>query len=302
MCQGIDPDADSDEEQSPMIAVVGAEGFIGSHFSQYLQKVEVEHLRVTRSKPLIDVDGALAPDFRTNSAQTIYWLASSSVPAVVEQRPSIIQFEVDYFRKCLTELRRYQPETRIVLLSSASVIYASDTKPCVENITLAPFNQYGHLKVSLENALESSELDYMILRVTNAYGPGQRSGRGQGVIAEWLESAREHRPLLLFGNENSTRDYVHITDVVRAMTLLLSHWSPSEVVNIGSGESISLRNLLVHVESVVGRNLLVESRDSRVVDRAFSAVDISKAISRLSWVPQVGLREGIQSWWELINS
>ena len=285
-----------------MIAIVGAEGFIGSHFSQYLQKLDVEHLRVTRSKPLIDVDGALAPDFRTNSAQTIYWLASSSVPAVVEQRPSIIQFEVDYFRKCLTELRRYQPESRIVLLSSASVVYASDTKPCVEDTPLVPFNQYGHLKVSLENALESSELDYMILRVTNAYGPGQRSGRGQGVIAEWLESAREHRPLLLFGNENSTRDYVHITDVVRAMTLLLSHWSPSEVVNIGSGESISLRNLLVHVESVVGTSLLVESRDSRVVDRAFSAVDISKAISRLSWVPQVGLREGIQSWWELINS
>jgi len=74
------------------------------------------------------------------------------------------------------------------------------------------------------------------------------------------------------------------------------------VVNIGSGKSISLRDLLVLVESVVGRNLLVESRDSRVVDRAFSAVDIAKAISRLSWVPQVGLRQGIQSWWELIDS
>lgn len=285
-----------------MIAIIGAEGFIGSHFSRYLQKVEVEHLRVTRSNPLIDVDGALAPDFRTNSAQTIYWLASSSVPADVEQRPSIIHLEVEYFRKCLTELRRYQPESRIVLLSSASVVYASDTKPCVEDTPLAPFNQYGNLKVSLENVLESSELDYMILRVTNAYGPGQRSGRGQGVIAEWLGSARENRPLLLFGDENSTRDYVHITDVTRAMTLLLTNWLPNEVVNIGSGKSISLRDLLVLVESVVGRNLIVESRDSRVVDRAFSAVDIAKAISRLSWVPQVGLHEGIQSWWELINS
>jgi len=172
----------------------------------------------------------------------------------------------------------------------------------VEDTPLAPFNQYGNLKVSLENVLESSELDYMILRVSNAYGPGQRSGRGQGVIAEWLGSARENRPLLLFGDENSTRDYVHITDVTRAMTLLLTNWLPNEVVNIGSGKSISLRDLLVLVENVVGRNLLVESRDSRVVDRAFSAVDIAKAISRLRWVPQVGLRQGIQSWWELINS
>lgn len=81
-----------------------------------------------------------------------------------------------------------------MLLSSASVVYASDTKPRVEDTPLALSDQYGRLKVSLENVPESSELDYGILRVTNAYGPEQRSGRGQGVTAEWLGSARENRP------------------------------------------------------------------------------------------------------------
>lgn len=286
----------------PLIAVVGAQGFIGSHFSQYLSELNVEHLRVTRSKPLIDIDGVLGSDFRSREVRTFFWLASSSVPAAVEQDPSLTQFEVEYFRTCLNELRRYQPASRIVLLSSASVVYASDTKPCVEGASLAPFNQYGHLKLALENVLANSELDYMILRVTNAYGPGQRRGRGQGVLAEWLGAAHEQSPLLLFGDQETSRDYVHVTDVARAMNLVLAHWLPREVVNIGSGDSISLQNLLILVKSVVKKNILVEFRDSRVVDRTFIAVSIAKATSRLSWAPQVGLHQGIQSWWEVISS
>lgn len=302
MCLNIEPHTDSDVKHVPSIAIVGAEGFIGSRFSQYLRELQIDHLQVTRRRPLIDIDGELAQEFRTSPIQTFYWLASSSVPAAVEQDPSLIRREVEYLRKCLKELHRYQPASRIVLLSSASVVYASDTKPCAEDASLAPFNQYGHLKVALENVLRSNELDYMILRVTNAYGPGQRRGRGQGVIAEWLGAAQEQSPLLLFGDENTSRDYVHITDVVRAMTLTLSHWLSKEVVNIGSGKSISLRSLLEHVKSVVGEDLLVDCRDSRVVDQTFVAISIAKATSHLGWSPQVDLHEGIQSWWEMINS
>ena len=293
--------ADNEVKSDSLIAIVGAGGFIGDHFSRNLEALQVKHLRVTRSKPLLDVSGNLSLEFQKIQISTLYWLASSSVPAAVEQDPTVIHREVAYFVHFLKELRRYQPGLRVVLLSSASVVYAADTQPCLEDAELKPFNQYGHLKAALEDALKSSALDYMILRVTNAYGPGQKLGRGQGVIAEWLGAAREHNPMVIFGDEDTLRDYIHVSDVVRAMSLVESRWLSREVVNIGSGESISLGNLLGIVKSVVGEDIIVERRESRAVDRPSVSVSIAKATTRLGWAPQVDLRKGIQSWWELMN-
>jgi UDP-glucose 4-epimerase len=292
----------SDLRATSTNVIVGANGFIGSHFSHFLDALHAAHLRVTRSKPLLDVAGNLSLEVQTIQVKTLYWLASSSVPATVEQDPTLIHREVSYFVHCLKELRRYQPELRVVLVSSASVVYAADTQPCLEDAELKPFNQYGHLKAALEDALKSSALDYMILRVTNAYGPGQKYGRGQGVIAEWLRAAREQKPMIIFGGENTSRDYVHVTDVVRAMSLVESRWLSREVVNIGSGESVSLGNLLEIVKSIVGENIVIEHRESRAVDRPSVAISIAKATTRLGWAPQVDLRKGIQSWWELMNA
>lgn len=285
-----------------LIAIVGASGFIGNHFAQNLAALSVKHVRVTRSKPLLDVSGNLDLRFRKIQMDTLYWLASSSVPTVVEQNPTIIRQEVAYFLRCLEELRRFQPAARVVLLSSASVVYTATTQPSREDAELKPFNQYGHLKAALEDALKSSALDYMILRVTNAYGPGQKRGRGQGVIAEWLGAAREQTPIVFFGSEDTLRDYVHVFDVVRAMSIVGSRWLSREVVNIGSGESISLRDLLAIVKSVVGKDVAVERRESRVVDRASVVVSIAKARTHLGWTPEVDLRTGIQSWWESMHS
>jgi UDP-glucose 4-epimerase len=73
-------------------------------------------------------------------------------------------------------------------------------------------------------------------------------------------------------------------------------------VNIGSGESVSLGNLLEIVKSIVGENIVIEHRESRAVDRPSVAISIAKATTRLGWAPQVDLRKGIQSWWELMNA
>lgn len=283
---------------SDAVLVVGGDGFIGSRFINVLRHHRVNYVSATRTNSLLNPQSQAISSIEVSPPSTVFWLASSAIPMAVERNPTVIDQELSEFQSALTYLVQLRQDVCVVLLSSATVVYADESGTAAEKSAVKPFNRYGLLKLELENALVSSDATHVILRVTNAYGPGQRTGRSQGVIGEWLSAAFARRPLIVNGSLATRRDYIHIDDVTRAMFAVHKAAPVNETFNIGSGVSSSLEDVLNIVRDAAGYDLVLEHRDSRSFDRRSVDISVSKAESQLGWRSQIPLRQGILNWWD----
>ena len=99
-------------------------------------------------------------------------------------------------------------------------------------------------------------LEPVILRIASAYGPGQHSRRGQGVIAAWIEAALDGVPAAAYGSLETRRDFVFVDDVAAAATAAALDAAPG-IYNVGSGTSHSL----AEVQGSSGRDRRARTRD-----------------------------------------
>jgi UDP-glucose 4-epimerase len=137
-------------------------------------------------------------------------------------------------------------------------------------------------------------LDYAILRVANPFGPGQLFRKGQGLVPALLERLQWNEPIRIIGNGSSRRDFVFIDDVVSAIVASVSKAGRiGAVLNIGSGESRSVTEVVNTIERVTGHVFQKEYVPARMTDVDNSCLDISRAKEVLDWSPKVEFEAGI---------
>lgn len=282
--------------QVSAVAVVGAEGFLGAAIVRDLSEHHQVH-SFTRAHPLVTA-GRLDQDAK--DAETIVWAASSVNPATADRNMAGSHDDSIAFEVALSVLRLEAPEARVILLSSGGTVYGPPSAPpFMESERVHPVNGYGHLKAQMERMLLSHGHPGTILRISNAYGPGQRAVQGQGVIAHWLAAIREGKPIRVFGSPSTTRDYVYIDDVVRAVAIAHETKQIPRVLNIGSGVGTPLADVLDVVLSVTGDpGMRVVFEEARAIDTRRSHLSIERARWTMRWSPVVPLREGVRRTWE----
>ncbi len=225
-------------------------------------------------------------------------LAGATVPADTVWQP-VAEVEASLlpalrFLECAQEFsgRRY------VLLSTGGALYG-DADLASEQSRLVPGSYHGAGKLALESFFgvfsQRQQGSLSILRPANVYGPGQPLRAGFGVIRTLLERAHDGGRLVVYGDGGAVRDYLYIDDMVAACVAALA--APSITCNIGSGEGVALRELIVIVERVTGRTLAVDYRPARASDVARIVLDAGLAREKLHWAPGVGLEEGIARTW-----
>ncbi|WP_066514903.1 NAD-dependent epimerase/dehydratase family protein [Curtobacterium ammoniigenes] len=195
----------------------------------------------------------------------------------------------------LDELRS-RPTIRLVFLSSGGTVYGNPrTLPVLEDHPTNPLSSYGILKLTAEKYIgmytELYGVDARVLRIANAYGPSQRTGRGQGVIGEFARAVANGEPLTIFGDGLSVRDYIYIDDVARAVTSAMRTGGP-QIMNVGTGVGTSLLQLHQLFEDVLGRSLELRALPSRGFDVASIVLD-SAALHALTGQPPTDLRTGL---------
>jgi UDP-glucose 4-epimerase len=290
------------------VAVVGARGFIGSRLADTLEIAGIPVARITRSDPMV-AGGALAAPLR--SVRTIFYAASSINPAAAERYPERVAADRAVFRELLAAVRAAGTRPAIVLTSSAGAVYDPAVDPPYrETDPTRPSTAYGRAKLDLERDLlaMSDAVRPIVLRIANAYGPGQRTGTMQGVIGHWLEAAVAGEPLRLYGDPSVSRDYVFVDDVVEAMVhayrfALETRDQGPEVFNIASGRAVSLAELLELVRGAVGRDLPAEHLPGRGFDRRDVSFDVRHGAAVLGWLPRTPLDQGLLwTWRRLVDS
>ncbi|MEE3486659.1 MAG: NAD-dependent epimerase/dehydratase family protein [Bulleidia sp.] len=181
-----------------------------------------------------------------------------------------------------------------VYFSSGGTVYGSSLRPINETHMLHPMTLYARSKAAVEETIQESGINYLILRLSNPYGGYQVSGKKQGVIPILLRKAYQEEPFSMWIDGGSVRDYFYISDLAKAISLLIQKDIQEEIVNIGSGHGTSLDEVIAMVEKVSGKKLTIhhESADVPVVESI--VLDISKLKQLTGYEPSVSMEEGIR--------
>ena len=271
--------------------LVGSAGFIGKTLSKTLIR---EGLPVVLIDSQSQLKKLMSGAGKFNPFDRVVWAASKVNPVSAELNPGLCEAEMKIFQEFLTALKSNgNQNVHFIFLSSAGCLYDGQESAFHETCLAQGTNAYGKLKREMESTLEKSGLPYSIARISNVYGPNQPIGRGQGVIAEWIDAITHGREIRVFGQLDSTRDYIYIDDVTDAI-LALSEGSLSGIYNVGSGTSHSLRDVITILTDLAREDLRVEYQASRPTDRLNFSLEISKILRESSWAPKYSLDLGIK--------
>ncbi len=288
------------------VFVTGGAGFIGSHVVRLLLdegiEVRVFDSFVTGKRERVPIGATLIEgDIRDETAldeamrgmtHVVHLAAQVSVPASVEDPAFTHDVNIVGTRNVLAVARRASIK-RLVYASSAAVYGDYPELPKTEKSSLRPQSPYATSKVANEADALASGLSTIGLRFFNVYGPGQEANHPYAsVIPRWVEAVREGRSITLYGDGKQTRDFVHVSDVARAIRLALAV-DVKGIFNIASGEEISLAELRQLIADIYPRPFETIQGLPRAGDIMRSVADISAARNILGFTPSVKFREGL---------
>jgi UDP-glucose 4-epimerase len=188
---------------------------------------------------------------------------------------------------------------RVVNTSTGGGLYGdADLLPTPEDYPIRPVAPYGQGKYAAEGYCEIYArlhgLSTMSLRYGNVYGPRQDVHGEAGVVAIFCGCALDGLRPRIFGDGRQTRDWVEVSDVVRA-NLSAAESISSGALNIGQGQETSVLDLVTALREVTGQELPPVFEPERAGEVRRSCLAVSRAADELNWRAQVDLREGLRN-------
>lgn len=247
-----------------------------------------------------DVEPAVA------GCDAVFHLVSTSLPKGSNDNPAYdVESNLVATIRMLEAARRHGIG-KVVFSSSGGTVYGVPARiPIGESHPTEPICSYGIVKLAIEKYLhlfhELHGLEYAVLRLANPYGEGQRAQASQGAVAVFLHKALRDEPIEIWGDGTVTRDYLYIGDVVSAMLGALACKGPERVFNIGSGNGLSLNELVERIGGLLGRPVRHVHRPGRQFDVPVNVLDIGRAGRHLDWWPRVPFDEGLRRTLEWIR-
>ncbi|OYX12002.1 MAG: hypothetical protein B7Z15_10730 [Rhizobiales bacterium 32-66-8] len=160
-----------------------------------------------------------------------------------------------------------------------------------------PISSYGITKLTIEKYLQLFQklhgLEYVVLRLANPFGHGQRISATQGAVAVFFGKILRGEEIEIWGDGSVVRDYIYIDDVIRALLLAADRGGQDRIFNIGSGAGRSLNDVIRSIEAATGRAAMVNYKPSRSFDVPSSVLNIERARLALDWSPRVAFEEGV---------
>lgn len=319
------------------ILVTGGAGFIGSHFVRYLLREwpdcrvvtldkltyagNLDNLRDVSDDPRHEfVRGDIADPrtvgdvFSRGLDAVVNFAAESHVDrSILDGRP-FVETNVTGTLTLLDAARRHRVPKFLQVSTDEVYGPAPPGAAFAEDSPLHPSSPYAASKAGADLLClayrKTHGTPVVITRCTNNYGPFQFPEK---FIPLTITNALEGKPIPIYGDGLQERDWLFVEDHCAALLAVLRHDDPGEVLNLGSGRTVTNLWLAQTLLGLVGApsSLLEFVRDRPAHDRRYS-LDVRAASARLSWTPQVDLEEGLadtvawyrehRRWWEAVKS
>nr|WP_245556120.1 NAD-dependent epimerase/dehydratase family protein [Actinopolyspora mortivallis] len=304
---------DDPESEAERVIVTGGAGFVGRAVVRAFADRGSPVTVVDRAEPEIreehrhlvsHVAGDLTdPDVRDaavteGSAGIVHLAAITSVLRSVDKPTETFTENVEVTQGLL-ELARQRGVPRFVLASTNAVVGDIGYGTISERLPLRPLTPYGATKAACEMLLSGYTGAYGLsaaaLRFTNIYGPGM--GHKDSFVPRLMRAALADEGVEVYGDGSQSRDFVHLDDVVRAVTAAWDrHYSGTAV--IGSGQSVSVMELIETVRATTGRRIPVTHVEAKNGEMPAVIVEIEKAGRELGYQPNVRFTDGLRTVWD----
>ena len=180
--------------------------------------------------------------------------------------------------------------SRMVFASSSSVYGVTGGPSRETDAADRPASPYAASKRAAELFCAASGLDVSACRLFTVYGPGQRPGM---AIAKFARAILAGRPVTVYGDGSSLRDYTYVDDAVAGLLAALDQAQGYAVYNIGGAQPVPLTEVLAALAEVTRRRLNVEYAPVQPGDVPLTHADTTRAREDLGWSPRVPFREGV---------
>jgi UDP-glucuronate 4-epimerase len=309
------------------ILLTGGAGFIGSHVAEALlrnhttlgivdnldefyspawKKANLESIRKIGPFDFFDQDicaidrmREIVAGFRPDAI--IHLAARAGVRPSIEQPRLYEQVNVAGTVNVL-ELCREFHVSRLIFGSSSSVYGASDRVPFSEGQSgLRPISPYAATKLTGElfcyTYAHLYKLPVMALRFFTVYGPRQRPDL---AIHKFVARMEAGKPLPIFGDGETGRDYTYVDDIVAGVLGALEYdfssteGAPFEICNLGNSHPVKLSELVGMLERATGKKAIAQREAPQQGDVPLTWAEISKAGKLLGYRPQTTLEEGLK--------
>lgn len=302
--------------------VIGGGGFLGSYIVPELLRSGRDVVVLgRRSTPPIGIDSlaqyvmcdySCRESLRSvlSDCNEVIDLAYSTVPKTSFSDPVFdLQSNLPATVGLLEEVRNLDKLRCLLFVSSGGTVYGpANSLPITEESPNNPVSPYGITKLTVERYALMYHLLHnvpsMIVRPANAYGVGQRPFVGQGFIATAMGAIIQRKPVTIFGENGTVRDYVHASDVARGVLAALNYGTVGQVYNIGSGVGRNNRQVLDFIAPLAesdGFNVSVEVEAPRSFDVPVNILNFGRLLACSGWLPQVSFEDGIADMWRAIS-
>lgn len=243
-------------------------------------------------------DENLLDDLCTDVDYIFHQAAIASVPKSIEDPVTTTDVNCTGTAKVLRAATDNDVDT--VVVASSSALYGSGGElPKVEEMDSEPESPYALSKQYTEQLAlqfnEFEEIDTVALRYFNIYGPRQDvESDYAAVIPIFIERMLANKKPVIYGDGEQTRDFTYIDTVVDANIRAAEGAVAGEAINIGTGDPVSINELVETLNEVLETDLEPKYDDPRLGDVKHSYADVSKAADLLNLGEETDFREGLE--------
>lgn len=272
--------------------ITGVAGFIGSNLLKYLLKnnqivIGIDNFYSGDKKNLIKhknftfINHNICDSINISGLDYIlHHAAQVSVPESVNNPKLTYLYNINGFNNIIKIAKKNK--IKKLIYASSSAIYGDNYTP------------YSISKLLNEIFANISNINNIGFRYFNIYGPNQNiKSDYSAVIPKWINLIKENKPIQIYGDGSTIRDFCYIDDVIIANILACYFNISHHIFNIGTGIGTSLNMLIEFIFEILNKKCNIEYLPFRENDIQFSIADIKKAKQLLNFNPTYDLYRGL---------
>jgi GDP-L-fucose synthase len=297
------------------IYIAGHKGMVGSACWRALESAGYKNLIGKTSKEL-DLRGQReVKSFLKSEKPHVIIDAAARVGGILANNTYPYEFLMDnmLIQNNLIRSAHELDIQKFIFLGSSCIYPKLAPQPLKEEYLLTgplePTNEwYAIAKISgvklIEALRKQYRRDYVSLMPTNLYGPGDNfdlnSSHVLPAMIRKFHEAKENgnSNVLLWGSGNPMREFLHVDDLAMAVKFVLENKTEYPIYNVGSGKEITISNLALVIQSIVGHGGSIKWDTSKPDGTMRKIMDSSK-IQLIGWKPSISLMEGIRSTYKI---
>ena len=302
------------------IVITGGAGFIGSHIAESCVKEGYEVVIVD------NLDNYYSPEFKKKNIGCVLKNGNAtfihgditdldSLRTVIDKDVEYVFHEAAQAGVRISVENPFKPNNvnvlgtlnvlqasleadveRVINASSSSVYGKVEYLPFDERHSTQPVSPYGVSKLAAEHYCrvfyEVYGLPTVSLRYFTVYGPRMRPDL---AISIFTEKMLNNEPITIFGDGDQTRDFTYTDDIIKVnMKLLDTNKADGKVMNIGSGNRISINDLEKNLKEIIGSSSEIRYAEVQKGDAKHTLADVGLAERLVGYEPSVDIEEGLK--------